>query len=130
MSQIKLGLPKGSLQESTFALMKKAGWNFKVGSRSYMPSVNDPDIAAPIRAAGAKALDPNLWPWFRRLATKRPTLLIRGATSDLLSPAIAERMRKAAPEMAFAEIPGVGHAPMLDEPEAKAAIFEFLAGLD
>lgn len=46
MSQIKLGLPKGSLQESTFALMKKAGWNFKVGSRSYMPSVDDPDIAA------------------------------------------------------------------------------------
>lgn len=46
MSQIKLGLPKGSLQESTFALMKKAGWDFKVGSRSYMPSVDDPDIAA------------------------------------------------------------------------------------
>ncbi|PZU55105.1 MAG: alpha/beta hydrolase [Brevundimonas sp.] len=90
----------------------------------------DPDISAPIRAAGAKALVPNLWPWFRRLAKKRPTLLIRGATSDLLSPAIAEKMRKAAPDMAFAEIPGVGHAPMLDEPEAKAAIFEFLAGLD
>ncbi len=46
MTQIKLGLPKGSLQESTFALMKRAGWNFKVGSRSYMPSVDDPDIAA------------------------------------------------------------------------------------
>lgn len=46
MTQIKLGLPKGSLQESTFALMKKAGWNFKVGSRSYMPTVNDPAIAA------------------------------------------------------------------------------------
>jgi ATP phosphoribosyltransferase len=46
MSLIKLGLPKGSLQESTFALMKKAGWNFKVGSRSYMPSVDDAEIAA------------------------------------------------------------------------------------
>ena len=46
MSQIKLGLPKGSLQESTFALMKRAGWDFKVGSRSYMPSVDDPEIAA------------------------------------------------------------------------------------
>ena len=29
--------------------------------------------------------------------------------------------------MAFAEVPGVGHAPMLDEPAAKAAIFAFLA---
>lgn len=46
MNSIKLGLPKGSLQESTFALMRKAGWNFKVGSRSYVPSVNDPGIAA------------------------------------------------------------------------------------
>ena len=46
MGPIKLGLPKGSLQDSTFALMKKAGWNFKVGSRSYMPAVDDPDIAA------------------------------------------------------------------------------------
>ena len=46
MTPIKLGLPKGSLQDSTFALMKKAGWNFKVGSRSYMPTVDDPDIAA------------------------------------------------------------------------------------
>lgn len=90
----------------------------------------DPDISVPIRAAGAKALVPNLWPWFRRLAKKRPTLLIRGETSDLLSPAIAEKMRKAAPDMAFAQVPGIGHAPMLDEPEAKAAIFEFLAGLD
>lgn len=46
MTLIKLGLPKGSLQDSTFALMRKAGWNFNVGSRSYVPSVNDPDIAA------------------------------------------------------------------------------------
>jgi len=46
MSPIKLGLPKGSLQESTFALMKRAGWNVRCGSRSYVPSVNDPDIAA------------------------------------------------------------------------------------
>jgi pimeloyl-ACP methyl ester carboxylesterase len=86
----------------------------------------DPDIAVPIRAAGAKALAPNLWPYFRRLARKRPTLLIRGATSDLLGADIAARMRKAAPDMRYAEVPGVGHAPMLDEAEAKAAIFDFL----
>jgi imidazolonepropionase-like amidohydrolase len=76
--------------------------------------------------AGAKALAPNLWPYFRRLARKRPTLLIRGATSDLLGADIAARMRKAAPDMRYAEVPGVGHAPMLDEAEAKAAIFDFL----
>lgn len=90
----------------------------------------DADISVPIRAAGAKALVPNLWPMFRRLAKTRPTLLVRGGASDLLSPAIAAKMRKTAPAMAYVEVPGVGHAPMLDEPEAKAAIFEFLAELD
>ena len=90
----------------------------------------DPDIAVPIRAAGAKALVPNLWPMFGRLAKKRPTLLVRGANSDLLSADIAARMKKAAPTMAYVEVPGIGHAPMLDEAEAKAAIFEFLAEVD
>ncbi|WP_333610331.1 alpha/beta fold hydrolase [Brevundimonas bullata] len=89
----------------------------------------DPDISAPIKAAGAKALIPNLWPYFRALARKKPTQLLRGATSDLLSPAIVAKMRKAAPALAYAEVSGVGHAPMLDEVEARAAIFEFLAGV-
>lgn len=87
----------------------------------------DPDISVPIKAAGAKALVPNLWPMFRRLTRGRPVLLIRGQTSDLLSEEIAAKMRKAARKMVFAEIPGVGHAPMLDETESRSAIFQFLA---
>ena len=90
----------------------------------------DPDIAVPIRAAGAKALVPNLWPMFGRLARGRPVLLVRGQTSDLLSEKIAARMRKRAPKMDYVEVPGVGHAPMLDEPEARAAIFPFLGEVD
>lgn len=86
----------------------------------------DPDISAPIRAAGGKALVPNLWPWFTRMARRRPLLVVRGQTSDLLSPAIAARMKKRARAMELVEVPGIGHAPMLDEPEARAAIFEFL----
>jgi len=46
MSTIILGLPKGSLQEATFLMMKKAGFAVKGGSRSYMPSVDDPEIEA------------------------------------------------------------------------------------
>lgn len=42
---LKLGLPKGSLQESTFRLFKKAGFNMSVGSRSYVPSIDDPELA-------------------------------------------------------------------------------------
>ncbi|MBN2057854.1 MAG: ATP phosphoribosyltransferase [Candidatus Saganbacteria bacterium] len=41
---LKIGLPKGSLQESTFELFKKAGWNIKASSRSYYPSVDDAEL--------------------------------------------------------------------------------------
>ena len=102
---------------------------FRMGTEGTPIPDYDPDIMAPIRAAGAKALVPNLWPFFRRLARNRPTLLVRGGPSDLLSAAIAGKMRKAAPTLAYVEVPGVGHAPMLDEPEAKAAIFPFLSEL-
>jgi ATP phosphoribosyltransferase len=42
--KLKLGLPKGSLQESTFKLFGKAGYRVQVSSRSYYPSIDDPDI--------------------------------------------------------------------------------------
>ena len=102
---------------------------FRIGTEGTPVPDYDPDIMAPIRAAGAKALVPNQWPFFNRLAKGRPVLLVRGATSDLLSPEIAAKMRKRAPKMDFVEVPGIGHAPMLDEPEAKAAIFPFLSEL-
>ena len=43
---LKLGLPKGSLQESTFNLFKKAGYNITIGSRSYYPDFDDIEIQA------------------------------------------------------------------------------------
>ncbi|WP_332656749.1 alpha/beta fold hydrolase [Brevundimonas sp.] len=102
---------------------------FRIGTEGSPVLDYDPDIAVPIRAAGAKALVPNLWPMFGRLAKARPVLLVRGQNSDLLSEAIAAKMQKRAPKMDYVEVPGVGHAPMLDEPEAKAAIFPFLGEL-
>lgn len=44
--KLKLGLPKGSLQEATFNLFRKAGFNISVGSRSYFPNVDDDEIEA------------------------------------------------------------------------------------
>ena len=43
---IKIGLPKGSLQDATFELFKHAGFNFSVSSRSYFPSTDDEEIEA------------------------------------------------------------------------------------
>lgn len=42
--KLRLGLPKGSLQEATFQLFKQAGFNISVRSRSYYPAVNDPEL--------------------------------------------------------------------------------------
>lgn len=42
--KLKIGLPKGSLQEATFALFKKAGFDFHVSSRSYEPMVDDAEL--------------------------------------------------------------------------------------
>lgn len=96
-----------------------------------VPILNyDPDISVPIKADAAKALIPDLWPFFKALTDTCPTLLIRGGISDLISPAIVDKMKEAAPRMAYAEVPAIGHAPMLHEPEARAAICAFLAGLD
>ncbi len=41
---LKIGLPKGSLQESTFDLFRRAGFHVSVGSRNYFPNIDDPEI--------------------------------------------------------------------------------------
>lgn len=46
LKKMKIGLPKGSLQESTFHMLARAGWRISVGSRSYIPSVDDPEMEA------------------------------------------------------------------------------------
>jgi pimeloyl-ACP methyl ester carboxylesterase len=67
----------------------------------------------------------DMWPLFAALAQK-PLLVIRGAKSDLLSAEALEKMHAAAPNMKSAVVAGVGHAPVLNEPEAVAAIDSFL----
>ena len=86
----------------------------------------DPKIAAAIQ--GSK-LKPTSWIakfLYRRLARNRPTLLVRGGVSDIVGPAEAAYMRRVAPQLRYAEVPGVGHAPMLTEPAARAALASFL----
>ena len=44
MNLLKLGIPKGSLQDATIELFRKAGWKIQVSERSYFPSIDDPSI--------------------------------------------------------------------------------------
>jgi pimeloyl-ACP methyl ester carboxylesterase len=91
----------------------------------------DPNIALAFRPPeGAPPPPmPDLWPLFSALTAGHPTLLIRGGLSDLIDETIAAKMRQAAPQMAYAEVPRVGHAPMLTEPQAWSAIEAFLSPL-
>lgn len=88
----------------------------------------DPRIGDATRASmdQPQAFDP--WVLFQAFAAI-PLLVLRGANSDLLSPETVAKMRAAKPDMRFAEIPGRGHAPLLDEPDSIAAIDAFLADL-
>jgi pimeloyl-ACP methyl ester carboxylesterase len=85
----------------------------------------DPNIGEAVRAAPAAAA-PDLWPVFDTLKAI-PTLVLRGATSDILSAATLEKMQARKPDLARVEVPNRGHVPLLDEPEAVMAIDAFLA---
>jgi pimeloyl-ACP methyl ester carboxylesterase len=68
-------------------------------------------------------------PWMAFRAMTMPCLVLRGATSDILSEEIIDRMQAVKPDLIRATIPERGHAPVLDEPASLAAIDGFLAGL-
>jgi pimeloyl-ACP methyl ester carboxylesterase len=85
----------------------------------------DMKIAEPLRLPGGEA-GFDMWPTLDSLRDT-PTLLLRGALSDLLSTDVAEKMLARLSEAELATVPGVGHAPLLDEPAAVAAIERLLA---
>lgn len=84
----------------------------------------DPAIGSTFANAG-NAAAPDLWPAFNQLADL-PMLLIRGATSNILKASTCEAMRARHPGLEFIELANRGHAPILDEPPAVAAIQSFL----
>lgn len=80
------------------------------------------------KALKASPPPPDLWPLFGALRNI-PTLAIRGALSDLLSPATFDRMAAEKPDLERLTVPDRGQTPMLDEIECQEAIDAFLARL-
>lgn len=85
----------------------------------------DMSIAEPFQG-GEGGAPPDLWPAFEALRDA-PLLVVRGGLSDLLSAQTAEEMVARHPDAELVTVPGVGHAPLLEEPEALAAIDRLLA---
>ena len=83
-------------------------------------AVFGPDDAPPAVAPAADA-----WPLFDSCAGM-PLAVIRGETSDLLTRATMEEMRRRRPDMIVSEVPGRGHVPFLDEPQALAALRDWI----
>ena len=107
--------PSRWLEEATkFATVTPEGLRL-----TYDPALRDGFVAA------MAAPDPVLWPLFDALAGL-PVALIRGANSDLLSRTTVAEMQSRRPDMIFADVPGRGHIPFLDEPESLTALHAFL----
>jgi pimeloyl-ACP methyl ester carboxylesterase len=89
----------------------------------------DPAIAVGVRATTpeiAAAGTAMLWHMYDAIRAR--TLLLRGADSDLLSHATAQAMTERGPRAQLHEFAGVGHAPMLVQPEQRAVVRGFLLG--
>jgi len=84
----------------------------------------DPGIAAPFAAAAGEGKDIEFWPVYD--AIQCPTLVIRGAQSDLLSRETVAAMMARGPQASSVEIPDVGHAPMFMDAAQIALVREFL----
>jgi pimeloyl-ACP methyl ester carboxylesterase len=86
----------------------------------------DPMIGEAARFAPVAPVD--LWPAFRALAPL-PALALRGAHSDILSDATLQRMQREKPDLRAVTIANRGHAPLLDETDALAALDAFFETL-
>lgn len=98
-----------------------------IGSGGRIVFDYDMNIAEPFEAEQGPAPAPEtMWALYDQLAS-RPLLVLRGAHSDILSTEVAARMAARAPMAELVTVPGVGHAPTLDEDESSAAIMRLLA---
>lgn len=87
----------------------------------------DPKLRDAVLAAGAQPA-PDLWPLFDALAGL-PLALVRGENSDLLTKDTADEMTRRRPDMIRADVPGRGHVPFLDEPQALDALHKWVEQL-
>ena len=117
----QISAPFGPLTEAQWAHV--VGHNVRQRADGRWGLAYDPGIAVPFRQQPAP---PALWPVFD--AIRCPTLVLRGAQSDLLSAATAAEMSQRGPKPRVVEFAGVGHAPMLLAADQVDVVVAFLRG--
>jgi pimeloyl-ACP methyl ester carboxylesterase len=116
----KLAAPFGTLTDGQWRKMAsdmaerkpEGGWGFAY----------DPRIADAFKTGPIKAVD--MWPVWE--AIRRPTLVVRGGLSDLLTHDVAEEMTRRGPKAKLVELPRIGHAPALVGEDQIAIVRDFL----
>jgi len=94
-----------------------------VGNSGRISFDYDMKIAEPFLAPPPAPVD--MWPLFKAMSGM-PVLTLRGELSDILAPETLSKMQAEMPAMEAVTVPGVGHAPTLEEPEAQQAIAQLL----
>jgi pimeloyl-ACP methyl ester carboxylesterase len=112
--------PFGKLSDAEWRLMAETSSRRADDGRLTMHY--DPAVMRVFAAVSATPVD--LWPVWDAIAC--PTLVVRGADSDLLLPETADEMTRRGPRARLVTIPGCGHAPALNTPDQLAALDEFL----
>ncbi|MFP4328364.1 MAG: alpha/beta fold hydrolase [Paracoccaceae bacterium] len=110
------GVPESRWREEISHLYEVTPEGLRI---NYDPKLRDAVIEAGTHEA------PDMWPLYDALAGL-PLAVIRGANSDLLSRETVAEMKRRRPDLIVAEVPGRGHIPFLDEPEALAALRAWL----
>ncbi|HEY5305414.1 MAG TPA: alpha/beta hydrolase [Pseudolabrys sp.] len=97
---------------------------FKQENGALVPTY-DVNLAKTLEGVDFEKPFPPLWAQFDALANV-PVMVIRGANSDILSPATVEAMKARRTSLEILEVPEQGHAPLLAEPDTIARIVEFI----
>ncbi len=98
--------------------------HFREGADGAPEMDYDPALGRAFEVANRRQQD--LWPLFRALESV-PTMVIRGALSDILGEATVQAMAAAKADLVCLTVPNRGHAPLLDEPACRDALDDFIA---
>ena len=112
-NKLKLGIPKGSLEEATINLFARSGWKIRSHSRNYFPEINDPEIAVSLararsgKVSGRKA---KRAPWVgpAGLSMTSPASDRRSSSGWGARPATAKSVSSVSRSPSQAAVPGSG----------------------